>query len=158
MIVFDLHCSSAHVFEAWFGSSGAYEDQRARGLLVCPICADTDVTKAVMAPNVTAKGNRATTSSALRPVPSATPPGQHPSPVEVKAALRILAQAQATMLSQSTWVGRDFAATAREMHDGAVDPAPIHGQATLAEAKALVEEGVAIAPLPLPVVPPETVN
>lgn len=158
MIVFDLQCSAAHVFEAWFGSSGAFNDQRLRGLLVCPICADTDVSKAVMAPNVAAKGNRSTQPPAARPSQSGGHPDRTPSPAEVKAALHVLAQAQAQVLSQSTWVGRGFAATARAMHDGTADQAPIHGEATLAEAKELIEEGVAIAPLPLPIVPPETIN
>ncbi|WP_156442886.1 DUF1178 family protein, partial [Sphingomonas sp. CCH9-H8] len=49
MIVFDLKCTRTHVFEAWFGSSADYEDQRARGLLTCPICGDADIAKAVMA-------------------------------------------------------------------------------------------------------------
>lgn len=54
MIVFDLKCTGAHVFEAWFGSSAAYETQRGAGLVACPMCGDTDITKAVMAPNVAA--------------------------------------------------------------------------------------------------------
>ena len=58
MIVFDLKCSAAHVFEAWFGSSADYEAQAARGLVACPICGDTQTGKAVMAPAVAPKGNR----------------------------------------------------------------------------------------------------
>ena len=59
MIVFDLKCSGGHVFEAWFGSSAAYDAQRASGMIACPMCGAGDVAKAVMAPNVAAKGNRA---------------------------------------------------------------------------------------------------
>jgi hypothetical protein len=147
MIVFDLRCSGEHVFEAWFGSSGAFEEQRARGLLSCPICGDGDIGKAVMAPNIPAKGNR---QSALV--------AEAPTPAAMKAAIRALAEAQARALEKSEWVGRAFADRARAMHVGDVDPAPIHGEATLGEAKALAEEGVAIAPLPFPVVPPEAIN
>lgn len=148
MIVFDLRCSGEHVFEAWFGSSTAYEDQRARGLLVCPICGDTDIGKAVMAPNVGAKGNS-----------QATPPAADaPTPAVMKAAIQALAQAQANMLEKSEWVGRAFADQARAMHLGDIDSAPIHGQTTSAEARALAEEGVPIAPLLLPIVPPEALN
>lgn len=156
MIVFDLRCSSAHVFEAWFGASAAYDEQRERGLLSCPLCGDTDISKAVMAPNIGTKGNRASEA----PVPATTPsaPAPMPTPAAVKAALQGLAQAQAKMLSQSKWVGRGFAEEARAMHDGTVEQAPIHGQTTVAEAKALIEEGIPIAPLPMPFVPPETVN
>ena len=140
MIVFDLRCGAGHVFEAWFASSGAYEDQRARALVACPMCGDTGVGKAVMAPAVPAKANKA------------------PSAQVIKAALASLAQAQAKALESSTWVGRDFASRARAMHDGAEPHSSIHGQATPAEAKGLAEDGVAVAPLPLPVVPPEAQN
>ncbi len=144
MIVFDLKCTHAHVFEAWFGSSADYEDQRARGLLSCPICGDADIAKAVMAPNIPAKGNRA-------PATPAPPP-------DPKALMAALAQVQAKMLEGSQWVGMSFADKARAMHAGEETVAPIHGQASLAEAKALIEDGVPVAPLPLPVIPPDQCN
>ncbi len=143
MIVFDLKCGAGHVFEAWFGSNAAYDAQREQGLVACPICGGVDVTKAVMAPNVGAKGNRASA-----PVP----------PEAMKAAMAALAEAQAKALEGSTWVGSAFASKARSMHLGDEPHAPIHGQTTPQEAKALAEEGVPVAPLPLPVVPPEACN
>ncbi|UUL81279.1 DUF1178 family protein [Sphingomonas sp. S1-29] len=151
MIVFDLRCPAAHVFEAWFGSSAAYADQRERGLIACPICGDTDIQKALMAPNIGAKGNRAV-------APPPKPAGDAPTPEAIKAAIATVAAAQAKMLEQSAWVGRSFPDRARAMHLGEEKVAPIHGQATLAEARALVDEGVAIAPLPFPVVPPSAQN
>ena len=144
MIVFDLKCGGDHVFEAWFGSSGDYESQRARKLIACPICGDLEIGKAVMAPNVAAKGNRRDTA------PSATP--------DAKTVLAALARVQAKMLEGSTHVGLAFADKARAMHLGDEPHAPIHGQASVAEAKALIDEGVAVAPLPLPMVPPDQRN
>jgi len=144
VIVFDLKCTRTHVFEAWFGSSSDYEDQRARGLLCCPICGDADITKAVMAPNIPAKGNRAPATAAAAPDP--------------KALMAALAQVQSKMLEGSQWVGLSFADKARAMHAGEESVAPIHGQASIAEAKALIEDGVPVAPLPLPVIPPEQCN
>ena len=141
MIVFDLKCGAGHVFEAWFGSGADYDDQRARGLVACPLCGDGAIDKAAMAPNVAAKGNRSEVT-----------------PAAAKAAMRELAAMQAKALRNSTWVGRDFANQARAMHLGEQDHATIHGQATPAEAKALADDGVAVAPLPLPVVPPEQAN
>jgi hypothetical protein len=154
VIVFDLRCRQAHVFEAWFGSSAAFEDQQARGLLACPMCGDDGIVKAVMAPNVGAKGN--SRSVPAPHVEAAAPPAL--TPETMKAALHALAQAQAQALEKSEWVGRAFADRARAMHVGETAATPIHGETTLAEAKALVEEGVPIAALPLPVVPPDTVN
>jgi len=147
MIVFDLRCSSGHVFEAWFGSSDAFEDQRGRGLLSCPICGASDIGKAVMAPNIAAKGNAQPSASA-----------ETPSPAVMKAAMQALAEAQRKALEKSEWVGSAFADRARAMHVGDADPAPIHGQATLGQAKELADEGVPIAPLPFPIVPPDAVN
>jgi len=151
MIVFDLSCGAGHVFEAWFGSSTDYEDQRARGLVACPICGLSEIDKAVMAPNVSAKGNRQTPSAvAMRK--------GVPAPAEMKAALAALAKAQAKLLEGSEHVGSRFAEEARAIHDGDAPERAIHGQATAAEAKALVEEGVPVAPLPLPIVPPDTAH
>ena len=144
MIVFDLKCGGGHVFEAWFGSSGDYESQRERGLIACPMCGDVSVEKAVMAPNVAAKGNRRDGDS-----------GGTPNPKMVMAAL---AQMQAKMLEGSSYVGVAFTEKVRAMHLGDEPAAPIHGQASVEDAKALIEEGVAIAPLPLPVVPPDQRN
>lgn len=155
MIVFDLKCAGAHVFEAWFGSSAAYETQRIAGSVACPMCGDTDVTKAVMAPNVAAKANQRTE---VAPVSLAAAPQPMPSPEMVKAAMAALASAQAKLLEQSKWVGTGFAEEARAMHLGEMPAAPIHGQATLEQAKELIDDGVPVAPLPLPVVPPKACN
>lgn len=146
MIVFDLRCTAGHVFEAWFGSSADYESQRERALVACPLCGDTAIDKAVMAPNVVAKGNRRAET---------LPAAGKPDPRQLMAAL---AEAQAKMLEGSKWVGVAFADKARAMHLGDEAHAPIHGQASVEEAKALIEEGVPVAPLPLPVVPPEQRN
>lgn len=143
MIVFDLGCASGHVFEGWFGSTEDYESQRTRGLLTCPICGDAEVIKAVQAPRVGAKGN------------SGAPA---PSPAQAKAMLAALAHAQAKVLEGSEHVGARFADEARAIHLGEAAARSIHGQATRAEAQALAEEGVPVAPLPLPVRPPELKN
>jgi hypothetical protein len=141
VIVFDLRCGTGHVFEAWFGSSGDYDDQVARGLVDCPVCGSSDVGKAVMAPRVGSGEGRGDVS-----------------PVEAKAMLRALAAAQGEALKNSRWVGRRFAEEARAIHAGERTGETIHGQATPAEAKALIDDGVPVAPLPLPVAPPESTH
>jgi hypothetical protein len=160
MIVFDLSCGDGHHFEGWFGSSAEYEGQRADGLLVCPFCGSEEVGKAPMAPAVSAKGN-----SRPEQLPVAAAPQQvqqqlanTPLPPQVQEALAALAKVQAEALKHSTWVGDKFAEETRKMHYGERDEAPIHGQASIAEAKALIAEGVSVAPLPFPVAPPEKLN
>lgn len=152
MIVFDLNCKDAgHIFEIWFGSSVDYEDQKARGLVSCPYCGSSDIDKAVMAPNVAPKGN-----SRADPVPAPGPAtlpaaANIPSPEQFKAMVSKMAQVQAKMLEGSDYVGSGFAEEARSMHLGEQDARPIHGQTTPDEAKALIEEGIPVAPLLLPV-------
>lgn len=158
MIVFDLKCSAhGHVFEAWFGSSTDYEDQAARGLLVCPMCGDAEVSKALMAPAVAAKGNsrKAQTPPATEVSAPVVMAGDE---ARMREVMQSLAQAQAKILEDSTWVGRGFAEHARAMHYGEKDRASIHGEVAPEEARALLSEGVEVAPLLFPVVPPEAKN
>ncbi len=129
------------MFEAWFGKSADFEEQSARGLVSCPLCGSSDVVKAVMAPAVPSKSNRGDVS-----------------PAQAKAMLGKLADAQARALASSDYVGERFADEARAIHLGEAEARSIHGQATRADAKALADEGVPVAPLPLPFVPPETKN
>ena len=155
MIVYDLACPDGHRFEGWFGSSADYDDQRARGLLACPHCGSEAVTKAPMAPAVPAKGN---SRQEVLPPEAPRSMANTPIPPEMHKALAALAKAQAEALKHSTWVGDKFAEETRKMHYGERDEAPIHGQASLAEAKALIEEGIPVAPLPFPVAPSDKLN
>jgi hypothetical protein len=162
MIVFDLECrNAAHRFEGWFGSSDDFAEQQARGLVTCPVCGSADVVKAISAPNLARKGNQLPEPVRRQPAPVATPapqPAPPPLPPEAVAALQAIARIQAETLKSSTWVGENFADDARAMHYGEKDQAPIHGQATPDEARALIEEGVEIAPILFPVAPPDDLN
>ncbi len=136
MIVFDLQCAKSHVFEAWFGSSDDYESQRKRALVACPLCGDTQVDKAVMAPAVQAKGNRAT-----RPHAAYTPD-------DAKRVLAAMATMQAAVEENCDYVGDRFADEARSIHLGETEPRGIYGEATPAEAAALRDDGIEVAALP----------
>jgi len=143
VIIFDLKCApQGHVFEAWFASNEDYEGQRARGLVACPICGAAEVDKAPMAPRVGAKGNR----------------GEEMAPEAVKAALAGMAEAQKKLLEQSEHVGDRFPDEARAIHLGEAEGRAIHGRATPQQAEDLRDEGIPVAPLPFPVVPPESEN
>ena len=143
MIIFDLKCSPlAHVFEAWFASSAAFEEQVARGLVECPLCGSAEVAKAPMAPALAA-GCEA---------------GSPTSPAAAKAALAAAAALRRRLLEGSEGVGDRFADEARAIHLGESDPRPIHGLATLDQAADLLDEGIPIAPLPFPLVEPGEEN
>lgn len=136
MIVFDLRClQSGDQFEAWFRSSADFDQQLEAGLVHCPVCESSRVVKAPMAPMIA----RAEGSASA-------------------AAIARLAALQAELLRDSRWIGDRFADTARSMHLGEIDTHPVHGEATAEQARSLVDDGVPIASLPLPVVPPNQLN
>ncbi len=158
MIVYDLACDNAHRFEVWFRSSSDYTDQCERGLVQCPHCGSKDVAKAPMAPAVGAKGNRQQVAKSDTQTNTPEPVEGGKLPEKIKAAMTALAKAQAESIKDSTWVGEDFAKQSREMHYGERDEALIHGRATKKEVEGLVDEGIGIAPLLVPVVPPDEAN
>ncbi len=144
MIKYALACEQAHEFESWFPSSDAFETQRKRGFVTCPFCNSAKVEKQIMAPSV-ARTDK---------VPAPAAPETQPVAVlsekerEIRAALRALRE---HVLKNSENVGKGFVEEARKMHYGETEERSIYGEADLAEAKALLEEGIDV--LPLPVVP-----
>ena len=183
MIVYDLECRDGpHRFEGWFKSSGDFTQQQERGLVTCPACGSADVGKALQAPRLARKGNQLPqapsggrpalepgfaargvehdAAAATPPLPAAVPaPVANASlPPQAVELIRKLAEVQAEALRNSRYVGQNFAEDARAIHYGEREAETIHGQATLAEANELIEEGIAVMPLPFPVAPPETAN
>ena len=166
MIVFDLECpGGAHRFEGWFKSSEDFAIQHERGLVACPQCGSVDVAKAPMAPRLARKGNQAVALSPASPSPASETTTEKsevmasPSlPPEAVAALHALAKIQAEAIKTSRWVGDKFADQSRAMHYGDADHATIHGQATREEARDLLDEGIMVAPLLIPIAPPDEIN
>ena len=148
MIVFDLKCDPrGHVFEAWFGSTKDFDDQRARGLVQCPLCGSPDVDKAVMAPRLgTGPGESVNSRDA---------PGGSDA---AKMMLAAMAALQKEMLVSSDYVGERFADEARAIYLGERDARSIHGKASAEETRLLREEGINVARLPFPVLLPGEEN
>ncbi len=167
MIVFDLICKQGgHQFEGWFGTSGEFDEQKQGDLITCPICGSIAVEKAVMAPNLGAKGNQSSGAElASKDVDPVNAPMETKAVsngvehiAEYKEMIGEIAKAQEKLLEQSEWVGQDFPEQARAIHYGEAEEKQIHGIATPEEAIELEEEGVEVSPLPLPCAPPETQN
>lgn len=161
MIVFDLECGpSAHRFEGWFKSTDDFARQQERGLVGCPQCGSADVAKALTAPRLARKGNQLPVPTPKPDAPSTKQPAMASPklPPEALAMMHALAAIQAEAIKQSQYVGDKFAEETRAMHYGDKDHATIHGQATREEAEELWEEGIPIAPLLIPIAPPDEVN
>lgn len=133
MILFELRCTQQHHFEAWFRDGAAYDVQAADGAIACPVCGDTGVSKAPMAPRLVHS----------RGEPAAPDPDRIAGDVR-RALLEIKKQVEANC----DYVGDRFPEEARRIHYGESDARPIYGEATRDEARDLHEEGVAVQPLP----------
>ncbi len=135
MICFQLRCFSGHEFEAWFRSSDGYEEQRVSGDVICPVCGDQEIDKALMAPAVTTKKGQ-------------------PSKAEVRArevareVLEALGSVRNQIEEQCDYVGDKFADEARRIHYGETKERGIYGEATAEESRELDDEGIEVFQLP----------
>ncbi|MGO4712054.1 DUF1178 family protein [Bradyrhizobium sp. 2TAF24] len=150
MIRYALHCDKGHSFESWFQDSAAYDSQRKRKLVACPACDSTEVEKALMAPQLPRKSNAkaaaARPAAAETPVPAEAVPLVSAQELELRAKLKELRD---HIVSRADNVGDSFPTEARKMHYGDIEHRPIYGEATIDEARALVDEGIEVAPLPV---------
>jgi len=173
MILFDLLCSRGHRFESWFRDSDGFERLVAAGEISCTVCGDSDVKKALMAPNVcTSKSaeirpetfedgadKKPADSEATSPPPAIAAEGSEQTPVKaaepklppvekLAEAMKVLRQVQTHIEKNFDHVGRGFAEEARKIHYGETEKRGIYGEATKEEADQLVEEGIEVNSMP----------
>ncbi len=132
MIVFDLRCAKEHVFEAWFPDSKSFERQAKKGEVVCPVCGDTKVEKALMAPNISSSRKKAAAEETA----------------QAAQAMQMLAKLQDHVEKNFDYVGPEFAEEARKIHLGESEKRDIYGEATEADAKELTDEGIEVGRIP----------
>jgi hypothetical protein len=163
MIHYDLRCGEGHSFDGWFRSSAAFEQQAESGLLDCPVCASTSVSRAIMAPRLNrgaiaprreaaGEAQEAKTVSVPAAVTGADSPGVptmasggQAMPDEVRAVLQRL---RSEVERRCEYVGNRFADEARAIHHGEQAPRSIYGESTPDQAEALAEEGIEVARIP----------
>jgi hypothetical protein len=153
MIRYSLRCERGHAFESWFQSSSAYESQEKRKLVSCPSCGSVKVERAIMAPQIVSKKGREIAAPA--PAESAAPaevattestPLLMAQERELRAKLKELRD---HITKNADNVGERFPNEARKMHYGDIEHRPIYGEASPDEARALIDEGVEVSPLPV---------
>ena len=131
MILFELRCANEHHFEGWFKDNATYDAQQAAGEIACPLCGDTRVSKAIMAPRL----NKAT--------------GQSLDAQGAAQEMRKLLVGLRQKIEQHCeYVGENFADEARKIHYGDVEERPIYGEASAEQAAELEEEGIAVGRIP----------
>ena len=146
MIRYSLVCEAGHGFETWFPSSDSYDTQVERGLVTCPVCDSAKVSKALMVPSV------ARTDRACAPAPPAKAEAEAPVTMvaeperQLRAMLRALRE---HVVANAEHVGARFPEEARRIHYGETEGRSIYGEATPAEARALIDEGIEVAAIPV---------
>jgi hypothetical protein len=138
MIKYALGCAEGHAFDSWFSDSASYDKQRKRGFVACPECGSTRVDKAIMAPAVVG-GDRAT----VQTVPELVVDDRR------RQAREFFVRMRREIEANTDDVGAKFPDVARAIHFGDEPERAIRGRASLAEAKSLLEDGVAVMPLPM---------
>jgi hypothetical protein len=166
MIRYALQCERGHAFESWFQDSASFDRQAKRGLVSCPMCDSVRVEKSIMAPQIPRKGRTAeqrageektlraaarprkaeAAAAAVAPPETTAPLAMAPQEAELRAKLKELRD---HIKANADNVGEQFPEQARKMHYGEIEHRPIYGDASPTEAKALIEEGVEVMPLPV---------
>lgn len=144
MKVLNLQCGHGHDFEGWFASHDDFESQRERGLLTCPLCNDAEISKLPSAPrlNLGSSGAEVAVSTA------ATQDVAQLQPHQLQAAWMKMVR---HVMANTEDVGTRFAEEARKIHHGESQERAIRGQASREETEALLDEGIEVLPLPVPV-------
>ncbi len=137
MKVLNLHCAHGHGFEGWFGSEDDFQSQLGRGLVECPLCGDSAITKMPSAPRINLGAGKAEPKQDLVTAPDAS----------MQAAWMNMVR---HVMSNTEDVGERFPEEARKIHYGETDERGIRGQASREETEALLEEGIGVLPLPIP--------
>ena len=147
MKVLNLRCTKGHGFEGWFASNDDFETQLAGGLVSCPLCSDTAITKLLTAPRLNLGSAKPPAEPASAPVPARN---DSPEARWMRAVREVMTKTED--------VGERFAAEARKMHYGEAEERGIRGQATREEARDLIEEGISVFSLALPPALKETLQ
>lgn len=142
MIHYTLLCEAEHAFEGWFRSSADFDAQVADGLVACPVCGSTSVTRGLMAPNVQSGRTREERAETARRQTVMMPDQAQ------KTMLEALREIRKKVTENATYVGDRFAEEARRMHYGEIEHQGIWGEATPEEASSLSDEGIEFQALP----------
>jgi hypothetical protein len=137
MKVLNLQCSNSHSFEGWFASEDDFQAQLGRGLVECPLCGDSAVSKLLSAPRLNLGASSSETRHDVANIPE---------PALQAAWMKMVRH----VMANTDDVGERFAEEARRIHYGETEERGIRGQASAEQTEALLEEGIGVLPLPMP--------
>lgn len=141
MIRYDLICDKGHEFDGWFRDSAAFDSQAKRHLVSCTRCGSSQVSKQLMAPGIPVKSNRKA-EAPQKMLAGAVDP-------HTGKMLQMMREVRRNIEENSEYVGDRFAEEARKIHYSESKKRGIYGEAKPEDAKALIEEGIEVHPLPM---------
>jgi hypothetical protein len=150
MILYDLTCPDEHRFESWFRNSGAVEKLIKAGQIACPVCGSTKVHKAPMAPMISKKGSGKSSSADAQEIAPQQPASKGELVAAMEKAAAAFNELRQVVEKNFDHVGEKFPEEARRMHYGEAPKRGIYGNASIKEAKALVDEGIEVVAIPGP--------
>ena len=140
MIRYDLICDKGHAFDGWFRDSAEFEKQIKRHLVSCTRCGSDDVSKQLMAPGIPVKSNRKADVSQTMMTGTVDP--------RTQKLMQMMREMRKNVEANAEYVGDRFAEEARKIHYTESEKRGIYGEAKPEDAKALIEEGIEVHPLP----------
>ena len=151
MIQYALKCKQDHKFDSWFQSAAAFDKLKSACMVTCPVCGVAQIEKSIMTPRVGQRGNQK--SDPDNPKSNPQPPNaqNRTAPnltAPATAAEHAMADLRKHVEKNADYVGENFVDEARAMHDGSSPERAIYGEAQPEQARALIEEGIQVAPLP----------
>ncbi len=163
MKVYNLACPLDHRFEGWFASEEDCLAQQGKGMLACPICDSTEITRMPSAPHIgksssvkeavvstelTVNNTEQESSSGSLSGGVVALTGSDHSQLEAQVQAAFL-KGMRELMGRSEDVGNDFAEEARKIHYKESPERSIRGQTTLDEAEALRDEGIEVMAIPM---------
>lgn len=140
MIRYDLICDKGHEFDGWFRDSAAFDKQVNRHLISCTHCGSDAVSKQLMAPGIPVRSNRKAEASQTMVAGTVDP--------RTQKLMQMMREMRKSVEANAEYVGDRFADEARKIHYAESEKRGIYGEAKPEDAKALIDEGIEVHPLP----------
>jgi hypothetical protein len=134
LIIYDLKCENGHKFEGWFKDRKAFEEQKMKKIIACPVCGSSETEQLLSLPKVVSRN----ADEVLKKNQSEF------------NQLRVMQKFQEYISNNFDDVGERFAEVALNIFHGKEDPRNIKGTTTKEGEDMLKEEGVKFFKIALP--------
>jgi hypothetical protein len=133
VIIYDLKCEKMHKFEGWFKDRSAFENQKSKRLITCPVCGNSDVEMTPSTMSIMARDTKAINR-------------ENVEELSMPRAIKLFHEYLDKNFDD---VGKKFTDIALKMHHGEEEKRNIKGTTTESEEDILREKGVQFFKIPV---------